>query len=56
MPKFEKKSKYKLDMEVEVGDRIVSLNNKKSRLLQCIDKYGSIIKAQRKLEFHIELP
>lgn len=45
MPKFEKKSKYKLDMEVEVGDRIVSLNNKKSRLLQCIDKYGSIIKA-----------
>lgn len=45
MPKFEKKSKYKLDMEVEVGDRIVSLNNKKSRLLQCIDKYGSIVKA-----------
>lgn len=45
MPKFEKKSKYKLDMEVEVGDRIVSLNNKKSRLLQCIDRYGSIIKA-----------
>ncbi|MDI6723832.1 MAG: TOBE domain-containing protein [Methanobacterium sp.] len=43
----QKKPKYKLDMEVEVDDKIVSLNNKKSRLLQCIDKCGSIVKASK---------
>jgi molybdate transport system regulatory protein len=45
MPELKKRSKYKLDMEVEIGDKVVSLNNKKSRLLQCIDKFGSIVKA-----------
>jgi molybdate transport system regulatory protein len=34
-------------MEVEIGERIVSLNNKKSRLLQCIDKCGSIVNASK---------
>ena len=47
MPDLERKPKYKLDMEVEVGDKTVSLNNKKSKLLQCIDKYGSIAKASK---------
>lgn len=47
MPEFKKRSKYKLDMEVKIGNKIVSLNNKKSRLLQCIDKYGSIIQASK---------
>ncbi len=41
------KMKYKLDVEVEVGDKTISLNNKKSKLLQCIDKYGSITKASK---------
>lgn len=45
MAGLEKKPKYKLDMEVEIDDKTVSLNNKKSKLLQCIDKYGSIVKA-----------
>ncbi|WP_414470029.1 TOBE domain-containing protein [Methanobacterium sp. ACI-7] len=47
MPDFKKRPRYKLDMEVEIGDKIVSLNNKKSRLLQCIDKCGSIVKASK---------
>jgi molybdate transport system regulatory protein len=47
MPDFKKRPKYKLDMEVEIGERIVSLNNKKSRLLQCIDKCGSIVNASK---------
>lgn len=47
MPKFKKRPKYKLDMEVEIGDKIVSLNNKKSRLLQCIEKCGSIVNASK---------
>jgi molybdate transport system regulatory protein len=42
-----KRPKYRLDMEVEIGDKVVSLNNKKSRLLQCIDKYRSIAKASK---------
>lgn len=45
MADLEKKPKYKLDMEIEIGDKLVSLNNKKSRLLQCIDQCGSIVKA-----------
>ena len=40
-----KKPRYKLEMELEIGDRTVSLNNKKSRLLQSIDKHGSITMA-----------
>jgi molybdate transport system regulatory protein len=45
MPDLEKKPRYRLDMKVEIDDKTVSLNNKKSKLLQCIDKYGSIAKA-----------
>ncbi|MEN4017144.1 MAG: TOBE domain-containing protein [Methanobacterium sp.] len=45
-----KRPKYRLDMEVEIGDKVVSLNNKKSRLLQCIDKYRSIAKASKETE------
>ena len=47
MPDLDKKLKYKLDVEVEVGNKTISLNNKKSKLLQCIDKYGSIAKASK---------
>lgn len=42
-----KKPRYKLDIEIEIDNRIVSLNNKKSRLLQCIDQCGSIVKASK---------
>lgn len=42
-----KKPRYKLDVEIEIDNRIVSLNNKKSRLLQCIDQCGSIVKASK---------
>jgi len=42
-----KRPRYRLDVEVEIGDKVVSLNNKKSRLLQCIDKYRSIAKASK---------
>ncbi|MEN6553581.1 MAG: TOBE domain-containing protein [Methanobacterium sp.] len=41
----DKKMRYKLDVEIEMGDKTISMNNKKSKLLQCIDKYGSIAKA-----------
>ena len=41
----DKKMRYKLDVEIEMGDKTISMNNKKSKLLQCIDKYGSITKA-----------
>ena len=41
----DKKMRYKLDVEIEIGDKTLSMNNKKSKLLQCIDKYGSIAKA-----------
>lgn len=47
MAEDKKKPKYKLHMEVEIGNRKVSLNNKKSRLLQCIDRYGSIVDASK---------
>ena len=47
MPDLDKKMKYKLDVEVEIGDKTISLNNKKSKLLQCIAKYGSIAKASK---------
>ena len=39
------KLKYKLDLEVKLGNKTISLNNKKSKLLRCIDRYGSIAKA-----------
>ncbi|MGB9936125.1 MAG: TOBE domain-containing protein [Methanobacterium sp.] len=45
MSELKKRPRYKLNMEVEIKDKVVSLNNKKSRLLQCIDKFGSIVKA-----------
>lgn len=45
MSELEKKPKYRLDMKIEVGDKTVFLNNKKCKLLQCIDEYGSITKA-----------
>lgn len=47
MQELEKQPKYKLDIEVEIGDRKISLNNKKSKLLKCIDTYGSITKASK---------
>jgi molybdate transport system regulatory protein len=47
MAELEKGPKYKLDMDVEIGDKVISLNNKKSKLLQCIDAYGSIVKASK---------
>ena len=47
MQESEKEPKYRLNMEIEIDKKIVSLNNKKSRLLQCIDEYGSIIKASK---------
>jgi len=47
MSDLKKRPKYRLYMEVEIGDKIVSLNNKKSRLLQCIDKHRSIAKASK---------
>lgn len=47
MGSLEKKAKYKLDMKIEVENKTISLNNKKSKLLQCIDKYGSIVKASK---------
>lgn len=45
MQKLEKQPKYKLDIEVEIGDKTISLNNKKSKLLKCIDTFGSIARA-----------
>ncbi len=41
----DKKMRYKLDVEIQMGDKTLSMNNKKSKLLQCIGKYGSIAKA-----------
>ncbi len=43
----EKQAKYKLDIELNINDKSVFLNNKKSKLLQCIDAYGSIVKASK---------
>lgn len=47
MSDLEKGPKYKLNIEVEIGDNVISLNNKKSKLLQCIDTYGSIVNASK---------
>lgn len=43
----EKKAKYKLDIELKIDDKVVFLNNKKSKLLQCIDAYGFIVQASK---------
>lgn len=45
---IEEKPEYKLEMEVSIGDKIVSLNYKKFLLLKYIDEYGSIMKASKK--------
>lgn len=50
MHKIEEKPKYTLKMKIKVGARTVSLNNKKSKLLQYIDIYGSIKKASEKID------
>lgn len=42
-----KGAKYKLDIELKIDNKVVFLNNKKSKLLQCIDAYGSIAKASK---------
>jgi len=42
------KPEYKLEMEISIGDKQVSLNYKKFLLLKYIDKYGSIMKASKK--------
>jgi len=47
MANNEKHAKYKLDVELKIDNKIVFLNNKKSKLLQCIDAYGSIVKASK---------
>jgi len=46
----EKWSKYKLDMELNINNKVVFLNNKKSKLLQCIEAYGSIVKASKEAD------
>ncbi|MGZ7096285.1 MAG: TOBE domain-containing protein [Methanobacterium sp.] len=47
MDNKEKWAKYKLDIELKIDNEIVYLNNKKSKLLQCIDAYGSIAQASK---------
>ncbi|MGZ7135766.1 MAG: winged helix-turn-helix domain-containing protein, partial [Methanobacterium sp.] len=47
MDNKEKRAKYKLDIELKIDNEIVYLNNKKSKLLQCIDAYGSIAQASK---------
>jgi molybdate transport system regulatory protein len=45
---IEEKPEYKLEMEISIGGKIVSLNYKKFLLLKYIDEYGSIMKASQK--------
>lgn len=47
MMKLEAKPRYKLDLEIEINNKKVEFNNRRSKLLQCIDKYGSIAKASK---------
>ena len=47
MAKIENRPKYKLNIGIEIGNKIISINNRKSKLLQCIDKYESILKASK---------
>lgn len=42
------KPEYKLEMEISIGGKVVSLNYKKFMLLKYIDEYGSIMKASKK--------
>lgn len=44
----EEKSEYKLEMEISIKGKQVSLNYKKFLLLKYIDEYGSIMKASKK--------
>jgi len=44
----EENPEYKLEMEISIGDKLVSLNYKKFLLLKYIDEYGSIMKASQK--------
>lgn len=48
MDNLEEKPEYKLEMEVSIGGKVVSLNYKKFLLLKYIDEYGSIMKASQK--------
>ena len=45
---IEEKPEYKLEMEISIGGKLVSLNYKKFLLLKYIDEYGSIMKASKK--------
>ncbi len=45
---IEEKPEYKLEMEISIGGKVVSLNYKKFLLLKYIDEYGSIMKASKK--------
>jgi len=45
---IEEKPEYKLEMEISIGGKIVSLNHKKFLLLKYIDEYGSIMKSSKK--------
>ncbi|MGB9977956.1 winged helix-turn-helix domain-containing protein [Methanobacterium sp.] len=45
MIKLEMKPRYRLDLEIKIGNKKIECNNLRSKLLQCIDKYGSIVKA-----------
>ena len=54
MKDLEKQPKYKLDIEVEVGNKTISINNKKSKLLHCIDEYGFDCKSLRRNRYSIQ--
>lgn len=45
---IEEKPEYKLEMEISIGGKRLSLNYKKFLLLKYIDEYGSIMKASKK--------
>lgn len=45
--KLETKPRYKLDLEIEINNKRIECNNRRSKLLQCIDKYRSIAKASK---------
>ncbi len=45
---IEEKPEYKLEMEISIEGKLVSLNYKKFLLLKYIDEYGSIMKASKK--------
>jgi len=45
--KLETKPRYKLDLEIGINNKKVEFNNRRSKLLQCIARYGSIAKASK---------